>query len=137
MRLSSRLLRLHRALSSRINGGEGAGCVKGFVPTPKETVDRMVDRLFFKRLPATDAQVLDPGCGEGEFIEGILRWCTKNQSSIPRIIGIESNPKHVAIARARFGRFPSIEVRESDFLRDHQLGSYDFIVGNPPYVPIT
>lgn len=111
--------------------------MKGFVPTPKETVDRMVDRLFLKRRPAADAQVLDPGCGEGEFIEGILRWCRKNQSSIPRIIGIESNPKHVAVARARFAEFSPVEIRQSDFLRDEQLGSHDFIVGNPPYVPIT
>jgi len=111
--------------------------VKGFVPTPKETVDLMVDRLFIKRHPAADALVLDPGCGEGEFIDGILRWCAKNQSSIPRIIGIESNPKHVAVARARFAKFSSVEIRQSDFLRDQQLGSHDFIVGNPPYVPIT
>lgn len=111
--------------------------MKGFVPTPKETVDQMVDRLFLKRRPAADAQVLDPGCGEGEFIEGILRWCTKNHSTIPRITGIESNPKHAAVARARFAAISSIEIRQSDFLRDRQLGSYDFIVGNPPYVPIT
>jgi tRNA1(Val) A37 N6-methylase TrmN6 len=97
----------------------------------------MVDRLFLKRRPSADAEVLDPGCGEGEFIEGVLRWCIRNQSSIPRIIGIESNPRHVAAARARFAKFSSIEIRQSDFLRDQQLGSYDFIVGNPPYVPIT
>jgi len=97
----------------------------------------MVDRLFLKRRPAADVQVLDPGCGEGEFVEGILRWCTQNESSIPRIIGIESNPKHVAFARARFAKFSSVEIRQSDFLRDQQSGSYDFIVGNPPYVPIT
>jgi adenine-specific DNA-methyltransferase len=111
--------------------------VKGFVPTPKETVDLMVNRLFLKRHPAADAMVLDPGCGEGEFIEGILRWCAKNQADTPRIIGIESDPRHVAIARARFAGRSSIEIRQSDFLRDQQLGKYDFIVGNPPYVPIT
>ena len=30
-----------------------------------------------------------------------------------------------------------VEIKQSDFLRDQQLGSHDFIVGNPPYVPIT
>ncbi len=132
--------RLRRALESRINDGEGGGnrgCVKGFVPTPKETVDHMVDRLFRKRRLTAEALILDPGTGEGEFINGILRWCKKNQSNIPRIIGIESNPKHVAIARARFRGFPSVEIRHADFLKDQHLEGYDFIIGNPPYVPIT
>jgi adenine-specific DNA-methyltransferase len=111
--------------------------VKGFVPTPKETVNQMVDRLFQKRQLAADALVLDPGSGEGEFIDGILSWCKKHQSNIPRIVGIESNPTHVAIARARFRGFSSVEIRHSDFLKDRQLEGYDFIVGNPPYVPIT
>lgn len=111
--------------------------MKGFVPTPSETVDLMVGRLFLNRRPATDALVLDPGCGHGEFIEGIVRWCAKHRANVPRIVGIESNPKHVEIARARFGKCSSVEIRGSDFLTDDQRGTYDFIVGNPPYVPIT
>ena len=111
--------------------------MKGFVPTPCETVDLMVDRLFLNRRPAPSALVLDPGCGHGEFIDGIIRWCAKHQAGVPRIVGIESDPRHVEVARARFGKFPSVEIRHSDFLIDEQVGSYDFIVGNPPYVPIT
>jgi adenine-specific DNA-methyltransferase len=111
--------------------------VKGFVPTPRETVDLMVDRLFLNRRPASDALVLDPGCGHGEFIDGIIRWCVKHRAGVPRIVGIESNPKHVEVARARFGKCASVEIRDSDFLTDEQAGTYDFIVGNPPYVPIT
>src|SRR5271166_2470267 len=113
------------------------GWVKGFVPTPSETVDLMVDRLFLNRRPASDALVLDPGCGRGEFIDGIIRWCAKHRTGVPRIVGIESNPKHAEVARARFGKCASVEIRHSDFLTDEQVGTYDFIVGNPPYVPIT
>src|SRR5271156_325816 len=97
----------------------------------------MVDRLFLNRRPASDALVLDPGCGHGEFIDGIIRWCSIQRLAVPRIVGIESNPKHVEIARARFGKCASVEIRGSDFLTDDQGGTYDFIVGNPPYVPIT
>jgi adenine-specific DNA-methyltransferase len=111
--------------------------VKGFVPTPSETVDLMVDRLFLNRRPASNALVLDPGCGHGVFIDGIIRWCAKHRAGVPRIVGIESNPKHAEIARARFGKCASVEIRDSDFLTDKQTGTYDFIVGNPPYVPIT
>jgi adenine-specific DNA-methyltransferase len=111
--------------------------VKGFVPTPSKTVDLMVDRLFWERHPGPDAVVLDPGCGRGEFIEGILRWCEKHHVSPPRIIGIDSDPRHLEIARVRFDKFGSIEIRQSDFLIGEQSDTYDFIVGNPPYVPIT
>src|SRR5271168_318692 len=97
----------------------------------------MVDRLFLNRRPASDALILDPGCGQGEFIDGIIRWCAKHQASVPRIVGIESDPRHVEVARARFEKCPSVEIRDSDFLMDEQAGTYDFIVGNPPYVPIT
>ena len=111
--------------------------MKGFVPTPGETVDLMVDRLFLDGRPAPGTLVLDPGCGHGEFIDGILRWCAKHRAGVPRIVGIESDPRHVEVARARFRKFPSVEIRRSDFLTDEQIGTYDFIVGNPPYVPIT
>jgi adenine-specific DNA-methyltransferase len=111
--------------------------VKGFVPTPKETVDLMVNRLFLGRVPRRGDSVLDPGCGQGEFIEGVIRWCRAHQVAIPKIVGIESNPKHVVTARARFAGCPAVEIRQSDFLRDRDHGAYEFIVGNPPYVPIT
>jgi adenine-specific DNA-methyltransferase len=97
----------------------------------------MVDRLFLNRRPASDALVLDPGCGHGEFIDGVIRWCAKHRVGVPRIVGIESNPKHVDVARARFGKCASVEIRDSDFLTDGQPEMYDFILGNPPYVPIT
>jgi SAM-dependent methyltransferase len=111
--------------------------VKGFVPTPKETVDRMVDRLFFERRPKAENLILDPGCGEGEFIQGILRWCASHRASIPRIVGIESDLRHVKTARGRFAGCPSVEIRHADFLKDDDLDKYDFVIGNPPYVPIT
>jgi SAM-dependent methyltransferase len=111
--------------------------VKGFVPTPKETVDLMVNRLFLGRVPRAGNSVLDPGCGQGEFIEGVIRWCSAHQVATPKIIGIESNPKHVVAARARFAGCPAVEIRQSDFLRDRDDRDYEFIVGNPPYVPIT
>ena len=58
--------------------------MKGFVPTPCETVDAMVERLFQGRPPRPDDAVLDPGCGTGEFIDGVIRWCKRQGLTLPR-----------------------------------------------------
>ncbi len=110
--------------------------MKGFVPTPRETVDMMVELLFRPRTPRPDNTVLDPGCGTGEFIDGILRWCERRGIAPPRITGVESDPRHLPVLRAKYGRRRAVHVEYADFLADGRA-KYDFIVGNPPYVAIT
>jgi len=111
--------------------------MKGFVPTPSKIVDLMVSRLFREKPPTLASLVLDPGCGTGTFVEGILRWCEKRNAPVPRIIGIESHPGRARDARAKFVACKRIEIREEDFLAGRGDERFDFIVGNPPYVPIT
>ncbi len=110
--------------------------MKGFVPTPDRIVDLMVEKLS-NGVNVTQADtVLDPGCGTGAFIEGIIRWCEKNKNDIPKIIGIESDPAHIPVAREKFNGYPNIEIRHEDYLTNsHEC--YDYIIGNPPYIPIT
>jgi adenine-specific DNA-methyltransferase len=110
--------------------------VKGFVPTPHEVVDRMVDKLFRGRPPSPGSTVLDPGCGTGVFIEGVARWCKQHKRLLPRVVGLDSDPKHVREARARLGHLPSVTLVNEDFLTDRHE-QFDYVVGNPPYVPIT
>lgn len=111
--------------------------MKGFVPTPPEVVDEMVAKLFKHASPRITDTVLDPGCGTGSFIEGIARWCHAKGVELPRIVGIELDPRHIPEARQKAKRIsPQIEVRASDFLVENP-GTYDFVIGNPPYVPIT
>lgn len=110
--------------------------MKGFVPTPEATVDAMVDRLFQKAQPSKASTVLDPGSGEGAFVEGVLRWCRRNRAPLPRIIAVESDPKHVKVLRSKFGTIGSVEVRQADFLLSNQP-KVDYVIGNPPYVAIT
>jgi adenine-specific DNA-methyltransferase len=110
--------------------------MKGFVSTPAPIVDEMMALLFRESPPSSESTVLDPGCGTGAFIEGIVRWCKKNGAAIPRIVGIESDPKHAALARERFKTHPNIAIQRRDFLKKRP-GRFDFIIGNPPYVPIT
>jgi SAM-dependent methyltransferase len=111
--------------------------MKGFVPTPTKVVDLMVEKLFFAVQFRSDSRILDPGCGQGQFIEGVLRWCERANTPVPRIVGIDSDPAHAELARAKFTAIPQVEVRCADFLSIEASERFDFIVGNPPYVPIT
>src|SRR5439155_13216583 len=108
----------------------------GFVPTPHGTVDAMVKLLFRGRPPRPDDTVLDPGCGTGEFIDGIIRWCERQHLALPRITGIESDPRHLPVLRAKYERLHAVHIQHADFLTNGRA-SYNFIVGNPPYVAIT
>jgi SAM-dependent methyltransferase len=95
----------------------------------------MVAKLFAGLAPSVESAVLDPGCGGGAFISGILRACQANGWVIPRIIGVEQDPARAAATRAEFRGVPQVEIREGDFLQPVS-DRYDFIVGNPPYVSI-
>jgi len=110
--------------------------MKGFVPTPAALVDLMVDRLFRDRIPAPEDRLLDPGCGDGAFLQGVIRWCARNGLGLPRMVGIESEPRRATAARTALARYPEIEVHQADFLA-RTPEKFDFIIGNPPYVPIT
>jgi len=109
--------------------------MKGFVPTPEATVDAMVSRLFRERPPREGARLLDPGCGHGAFIEGVLRWCGRYKYPRPEIVGIELDPEKIETAKGRLREQPNIALIQGDFLTT-QLASFDYIVGNPPYVAI-
>lgn len=96
----------------------------------------MVDKLFASSFPKSTSLLLDPGCGPGAFIEGVLRWCARRGIEAPHIVGIDSNPEHVENARRAFHNAPRVEIRHSDFLRTSGE-RFDYIIGNPPYVSIT
>jgi SAM-dependent methyltransferase len=96
----------------------------------------MVSALFEGSAHSEGARVLDPGCGRGAFVDGILRWAQSNSVAAPRILAVDSDAAHVAHARERFADHSNVAVRCADFLTT-ELGKFDFIVGNPPYVPLT
>jgi SAM-dependent methyltransferase len=110
--------------------------MKGFVRTPCETVDDMVELLFRGRHPSPDESVLDPGCGTGEFIDGVIRWCGRRRLPLPRITGIECDARHLPTLQARFAQQRTVRIEHADFLVGAHA-HYDYIIGNPPYVPIT
>jgi SAM-dependent methyltransferase len=110
--------------------------MKGFVPTPPELVDLMVKKLFAGGAPRPDRLVLDPGCGTGAFLGGILRWCAAHQAAVPHVVGVESDDRHLAAARSVVAGHGTVAVEHRDFLADDSR-RFDYVVGNPPYVAIT
>lgn len=95
----------------------------------------MVEKLFAERLPGEFSRVLDPGCGNGEFIAGIVRFCERRALPVPEIVGVELDVGRAHAAAAQFAHEPRVTIRQTDFLRPSNE-SFDFIVGNPPYVSI-
>ena len=110
--------------------------MKGHVPTPDVLVDEMVERLFKGRSPRKDDNLLDPGCGGGAFIAGVLRWCDIRRIAPPAITGVESNPALVAKARKRFAGHPGVRIVHADYLVTPVGQTFEFVIGNPPYVSL-
>ncbi len=111
--------------------------MRGFVETPKKLVDLMVEKLFRNTPPVEGSTLLDPGCGRGAFIEGVIRWCRRYHKPIPQIVGIELNPEHAQEAKKKFESYVEVKIIEGDFLTYKWDEKCDYIIGNPPYVPIT
>src|SRR5688500_17178 len=110
--------------------------MKGFVPTPRNVVDGMVEQLFAGRPPVEDTRILDPGCGTGMFIDGVIRWCLAHGIELPFITGVESDPKHIPTLLEKYKDFSRVKIEHRDFL-DGRKTDFDYVIGNPPYVPIT
>jgi adenine-specific DNA-methyltransferase len=110
--------------------------MKGYVETPADIVALMVNKLFKRKRPSRNSRILDPGCGTGAFIDGVIRWCHEHKVALPRIVGIELDPRHVHKAISRFRAHSSISIQCRDFLIPDEA-KYDYVIGNPPYVPIT
>jgi len=96
----------------------------------------MVDLLFRDTLPSASSSVLDPGCGDGAFIDGIIRWCKRRNCELPRIVGIELDKSRHSQAVGRFHAYPTISITCADFLALRTEPRFDYVVGNPPYVSI-
>lgn len=95
----------------------------------------MVTRLFRGRPAKRSDKLLDPGCGSGAFLSGVMRWCRKNGTGPPEMVGIECEPGRARQAQAQFREIDYVRLRHADFLTD-SIERFDFIIGNPPYVSI-
>lgn len=112
--------------------------MKGHVPTPEELADHIVTKLFRNNPPTKEDCILYPGCGTGPFIGAVHRYCDNNDLPVPKGVGIELNPEHLDKARKNYSD-RNVEFQQRDFLDEDiltSLSEFEYIVGNPPYIPI-
>lgn len=106
--------------------------------TAPKTGDKMVEKLFHNQLPDPDSRVLIPGCGSGNLIAAINRYCNTHSTAFPAITAIDINNIVLEEAKDRFTDreiFSHIDFLNRDFLLNvSDLGHFDYIVGNPPYM---
>lgn len=106
------------------------------MPTPAGLADQMVEKLFDKRLPQEDDEILYPGLGTGSFVSAVRQFCDENDVPEPSGVGVELDPERIQAARENL-HDAHLEIRETDFLgNDVDFGDFQYVIGNPPYVPI-
>jgi adenine-specific DNA-methyltransferase len=102
---------LHTPLVNKSVSGRSLG----FVPTPFEIVQRMVELAA----PSVDpSAVLEPACGDGRF----LRCFRKKFGSQHRLVGVEIKPHR-----------SEPWLIKADFLLWEPNEEFDIVIGNPPY----
>lgn len=93
--------------------------------------------LVRDRFSYTPRLIVEPTCGEGNFIQA-----ARDEFPDARITGLELNPIHVATARNRFSGDGSVTVMEGDVLKDDASRLFTtrssvLVLGNPPWVTNT
>lgn len=83
-------------------------------------------------------RVLEPSCGDAEFLLAALRRMRAvagTTETVPHLDGVELHEPSAAAARSRL-RAAGVEgtVRTGDFFAVEPTGSYDVVIGNPPYI---
>lgn len=110
--------------------------MRGQVPTPESLAKKLVEKLFSNNSPEPDDRILYPGVGEGPFVDAVSEYCSQNGWPVPEGTAIEIDPTLTTEIDASLNGHP-VKVLERDFLEEvADLGRFDYIIGNPPYVPI-
>ncbi|HEY7116115.1 MAG TPA: N-6 DNA methylase [Tepidisphaeraceae bacterium] len=101
--------------------------------TPRELIELLLDHSLPPPAGA-ELRVLDPACGPGDFLlaaraRGVPADC---------LYGIDIDPDAVERCRTNVGTSDPARIRAADALLDPpeflRPGSFDLVLGNPPYV---
>lgn len=108
---------------------------RGAFFTPPEMAEYLADWAIVSR----DDSVLEPACGEAEFLiasfKRLIKLGASAQNANELIVGCELHADSADAALARCSSYsfkPHIEV--GDFFKQRPSKTYNVIIGNPPYV---
>lgn len=112
--------------------------MKGHVSTPDELADHMVSHLFRREPPKNGDNIVYPGVGSrAPFVRAVERWCEKNDRPTPSGVGIELDSSRLDDVSDCVG--DHVNLLERDFLAadlPSEIGEFEYVISNPPYVPI-
>lgn len=126
--------------------------------TPPPLVSRLLDLAEAAGFDFKTGSVIDPACGGGAFLAPVaLRMIAHSENASPdwtirrlakRLRGVELDPFAAWVSRVLLEaavmpicikakrRLPDV-VTVADALQPHDFGTFDLVVGNPPYGRIT
>jgi predicted RNA methylase len=100
--------------------------LKGQFDTPPE----VADLGFSAAVRSTSDRVWEPTCGDGSFLDAALRA----GHPADRLLGTEIDPARLDAARARLPQGVDLRLADLFTLTPADIGPFDVIVGNPPFV---
>lgn len=103
------------------------------------TPDELSSFVVRWAITGPDQTVLEPSCGEGDFLlaaaERLQRLGASTEQINANLAGYEIHRPSAAVARDRLAaEGHACKVHAADFLSRPSDGRYDAVVGNPPYV---
>ncbi|WP_188963558.1 Eco57I restriction-modification methylase domain-containing protein [Deinococcus aquiradiocola] len=107
--------------------------LRGGFYSPSKLVDLAISRAISLKSHISNLKVLEPSCGDGAFITGFSRSTISNEVDFT---GIEILKEEALKSSAKLIRF-QIQgniINKSYFDAHTDIGGYDIVVGNPPYV---
>jgi methylase of polypeptide subunit release factors len=111
---------------------------RGVYYTPPEIAQLLAEKTLAPLRGRQPVRVLDPACGAGEFLVAARDFLT-GKGKAASLFGIDIDPAAVVQARQRIGDEPcGRQILAGDALLGDVLpiGSFDAVIGNPPYVSI-
>jgi len=125
--------------------------LKGQVFTSFDIVDKILDEVGFVD-GILQKTILDPACGDGNFLVRIVKRVVQQSSkdnlakNLSYIYGWDIDEKHLKQAKQNLDKLVeplhvewNLELRDALKVKDNlfeNVGKFDFIVGNPPYIRI-
>jgi len=131
---------------------------KGQIYTRSEVVDFMLNAIGLKDgEDLQDARILEPSCGEGEFVIAIAERLIKHPKRKPdisqllgKVLAIDLVGASVEIAKSKIREllvdagYPARDTKQlledwfltTDFLLEDIESNFTHVIGNPPYVRV-